>query len=336
VKVAVVGGGSWGTALALVLAKNNHEVSLWCFKEEEADSIISNRENTRYLPNIKIPQSIKVTCNISEAICNASIIVLVVPSFSIRENMMNMLPFLEEGQAIVSASKGLEEGTLLRLSEVIEEVAPMCKVGVLSGPTHAEEVAKEMPTACVASSKDAVLAKTIQEIFMTPYFRIYTNEDIIGVEVGGALKNVIALAGGIIDGVGYGDNAKAALMTRGMKEIARLGVYMGADIKTFSGLTGIGDLIVTCTSMHSRNRRGGILLGQGKSLEEMLKEIGMVVEGVNTVKAAYELSLKYQVEMPLIEEINNILMHNKPAEKAVEALMTRKKTDEYIHESYIF
>lgn len=333
--IAVIGGGSWGTALACVLNKNQHCVHLYCFKEEDKDYIIENRVNEKYLPGITIPEEIKVTNHIKDALNGADMVILVVPSIFVRENMEKMLPYLKEGQIIVLASKGLEEDTLKRLSEVVEEVAPKCKVGVLLGPTHAEEVAKEIPTACVASSKDMLVSKEIQEVFMNSYFRVYTNSDIIGVEMGGALKNVIALAGGISDGLGYGDNTKAALMTRGIKEIADLGVRMGADIKTFAGLTGVGDLIVTCTSMHSRNRRAGILLGKGKTLEETLEEVGMVVEGANTTKSAYNLSLKYNIQMPIVEEMYNILINNKDPRKAVEDLMTREKTNEYSYESTI-
>lgn len=333
--IAVIGGGSWGTALACVLAKNKHFVHLCCFKEEDKDYIIKNRVNQKYLPGIIIPNEIRVTTYIKEALNRADMVILVVPSIFVRDNMEKMLPYLKDGQIIVIASKGFEENTLMRLSEVVEEVAPNCKVCVLLGPTHAEEVAKEIPTACVASSKDINVSKQIQEVFMSPYFRIYTNNDIIGVEMGGALKNVIALAAGISDGLGYGDNTKAALMTRGMKEITDLGVSMGADIKTFAGLTGIGDLIVTCTSMHSRNRRAGILLGKGKTLEETLKEVDMVVEGINTTKSAYNLSLKYNIQMPIVEEMYNILVNNKDPRKAVEDLMARKKTNEYTYENII-
>lgn len=328
-RVGVIGGGSWGTALAFVLNKNNHNTYVWCYDKKETEYIILSGENKKYLPGIKIPKSIIFTNNITDAINNSNMLILAVPSIFIRKTMENIKPYLNNEQIIVVASKGIEENTLLTLSQIVQEVVPYCKVGVLSGPTHAEEVAKEIPTACVASSKYDVVSKYIQEAFMNPYFRVYTNNDIIGVEVGAALKNVIALAGGISDGLGYGDNTKAALITRGIKEIARLGVCMGADVNTFSGLTGIGDLIVTCTSMHSRNRRAGILLGKGRTLEETLQEVGMVVEGVNTVKAAYSLLQKYNIEMPIVEEINNILVNNKSPRKAVQDLMTREKTTEY-------
>lgn len=327
-KISVIGSGGWGTALAIVLNNNGNDVTLWSFKKEEAENIIKDRENKEFLPGVKIPESINVTYNL-EDVSDSDIAVLAVPSKFVRDTINKLVKYLKKDEIIVNVSKGLEESTLLRLSQVIEEVAPMCKVAVLSGPSHAEEVGKGIATTCVASSKDEDIAKEIQSIFMNNSFRVYTNHDIIGVELGGALKNLIALAAGISDGVGYGDNTKAALMTRGLVEIARLGIAMGAERETFFGLSGIGDLIVTCTSMHSRNRRAGILLGQGKSLEETLKEVHMVVEGVNTAKAAYDLSIKYNVNMPITKEIYEVVFNGKDTRQAVIDLMTRDKTTEH-------
>ncbi len=326
--ISVIGSGSWGTALAVLLSKNGHHVTLWSFKKEESESIEKNRENIEFLPGVAIPDDIKITWNDSN-VAGADIFVLAVPSKFVRTTVLRFAPYFLKNSIIVNVSKGLEEDTLLRLSQVIKEIVPFCRVAVLSGPSHAEEVGKEMVTACVAASEDIDTAEEVQRVFMSPVFRVYTNKDIIGVEIGGALKNLIALAAGIIDGVGYGDNSKAALMTRGIVEISRLGVAMGGKAKTFSGLSGIGDLIVTCTSMHSRNRRAGILLGQGKSLEETLKEVHMVVEGVNTAKAAYDLSVKYDVNMPITKEIYNVLFNGQNIEQAVVNLMTRNKTAEY-------
>lgn len=291
--------------------------------------------NNDYLPNFKLPSNINISDNMEESVENANIIVYAVPSKFVSEVIEKVSPLLKNSQSIISVSKGFEENKLLRISEVIKEYAPQCEVGVLSGPSHAEEVAKKIPTACVASSYNEGFLQVIQDVFMTDYFRVYTNKDIIGVELGGALKNPIALACGIIDGVGLGDNTKAALMTRGMAEIARLGIAMGGNEFTFSGLSGIGDLIVTCTSMHSRNRRAGILLGQGKNLDEVLKEVKMVVEGVNNTKSAYKLSQKYNVSMPIITEIYNVLFENKDLKQAVLDLMSRDKTSEQIKD-YVF
>lgn len=329
-KVAVVGSGSWGTALAVLLADNKHDVILWSFRKEEADNINEKKENTEFLPDVKINENIFVTSD-DEAVKEADMVVLAVPSKFVRSTCERFKNIFKVDSIIVNVSKGLEESSLLRLSQVIEEVVPQCKVAVLSGPSHAEEVGKKMATTCVASSKDIEIARKVQDAFMNPVFRVYTNDDIVGVELGGALKNLIALAAGISDGVGFGDNTKAALMTRGIVEISRLGIAMGAKKETFSGLSGIGDLIVTCTSMHSRNRRAGILLGQGKSLEETLKEIHMVVEGVNTAKAAYDLSVKYNVKMPITQEIYNVVFNGADTKQAVINLMTRGKTAE--HES---
>ena len=266
---------------------------------------------------------------IDEDVKNSDMIVFAVPSKAVRETAKRFFPYVEENQIVVNVAKGIEEGSLLRLSQIISEIIPFCKVAVLSGPSHAEEVGKGLVTACVAASEDIEIAEEVQKVFMNPVFRVYTNTDIIGVEIGGALKNLIALAAGISDGVGFGDNSKAALMTRGIVEISRLGVAMGGKAETFSGLSCVGDLIVTCTSKHSRNRMAGMLLGKGKSLEETLKEVHMVVEGVNTAKAAYDLSVKYNVNMPITKEIYDVLFFGQDTKQAVVNLMTRDKTAEY-------
>ncbi|HQD51251.1 MAG TPA: NAD(P)H-dependent glycerol-3-phosphate dehydrogenase [Defluviitaleaceae bacterium] len=328
-KIAVMGTGSWGTALAILLAKKGHHVTLWCYLESEKEQLESVRENLNYLPGVPIPQNIIITNDYKEAIVNNEIIVIAIPSKFLRSNMEQFSPYLTPRHLVVNVSKGLENHTLLRMSQVIEETAPQCPVAVLMGPSHAEEVARDIPTACVSSSRSQKIAERVQDLFMTPTFRVYTNPDLIGVELGGAIKNVIALAAGVVDGLGYGDNTKAALMTRGMVEITRLGLAMGADIQTFNGLTGIGDLIVTCTSMHSRNRRAGILIGKGKSLDEALNEVQMVVEGVHSAKAVYELSRKYNVEMPIIREINQVLFEGKSPREAVMDLMMREKRPEH-------
>lgn len=326
-KIGIVGAGSWGTAIAYLLNKNGHKVTLWGYDKYEIIEIQEKRENKRFLPDVILSPNLKITYDSNDLI-DKEIIVLAVPSKAVRQVCERFKAIFDDGRIIINVAKGIEEETLLRLSEVIKQVIPSANVATLSGPSHAEEVAKNIATACVASAYDIETARIVQDIFMNETFRVYTNMDIIGVELGGALKNLIALAVGASDGCGFGDNAKAALMTRGMTEISRLGVAMGANRETFSGLTGVGDLIVTCTSMHSRNRRAGILLGQGKSLEEVLEEVQMVVEGVNTAKAAYELSKKYNVKMPITQEINEVLFNNKDTKDAVISLMRRSKTDE--------
>jgi len=327
-KVSIIGSGSWGTALAVLLSQNGHKVVLWSRVKEKAEKIAEDRENKEYLPGIILSDNIKVTY-IDDDIKNSDMIILSVPSKAVRETAKRFLNIFLENQIIVNVAKGIEEGSLMRLSQVIKEVVPFCRVAVLSGPSHAEEVGKGMVTACVAASESIEVAEAVQKTFMNPVFRVYTNTDIIGVEIGGALKNLIALAAGISDGVGFGDNSKAALMTRGIVEISRLGVALGGKAETFSGLSGIGDLIVTCTSRHSRNRMAGVLLGKGKSLEETLKEVHMVVEGVNTAKAAYDLSVKYNVNMPITKEIYDVLFFGQDTKQAVVNLMTRDKTAEY-------
>lgn len=327
-KICVLGAGSWGTALALVVAKKGYDVSMWTLNEEQCKRINSTRENKDYLPGIFIPQNINVTTSLEEAILNSSIIVLAVPSQAIRSICKQMKPYVNEKQILVDVAKGLEKGTGLRLSEVCESELPECKYVVLSGPSHAEEVSRDIPTTVVVASEDLEAAEKVQDIFMSPKFRVYTNPDVVGVELGGALKNIIAFGAGICDGLGYGDNAKAALMTRGIREISRLGVALGAKTSTFSGLSGIGDLIVTCTSMHSRNRRAGILIGQGKSLDETLKEVKMVVEGITATEVAHEVANKLNIEMPITSAIYSVLHSGANPDEVVDELMMRNKTHE--------
>ncbi len=326
--IAVLGAGSWGTALALLLYGKGHHVNLWMRDKEQRDEIRQTGENKQYLPNVSIPEELNLLTDLEEAVKNVDVILTTVPSQAVRGVLQQISPYINSNQVIVNASKGLEQKTLLRISEVVEAVLPGQSYVALTGPSHAEEVCKEMPTTIVVASKERKTAEYIQDIFITPTFRVYTNPDLIGVELGGALKNVIAFGAGIADGLGFGDNAKAAIMTRGIREIARLGKAMGANLATFAGLTGIGDLMVTCTSMHSRNRRAGILIGEGKSLDETLKEIGMVVEGITTTQAAYQLAKECSIEMPITEEIYRILYEGTNARDAVTNLMTRTRTHE--------
>ena len=327
-KVAFIGGGSFGTALGIMLAKKGMDVSIWDRKKEVADDINIKKENIRYLPNVVIPSTVKAYTDIKDAVCGKECIVLSVPSHVIRSAACSIKKYISDKCIIVSIAKGIEEKSGKRLSEVIKEELPDNPVVILSGPSHAEEVAVDIPTAVVSSSIDMQYAEYVQDFFMTSKFRIYTNQDLIGVEIGGAVKNIVALAAGISDGIGYGDNTKAALMTRGMSEIVRIGTKMGGKKETFYGLTGMGDMIVTCTSMHSRNRRAGILIGQGKSKEEAEKIIGMVVEGIKAAKAFYELKEKLGVSMPITDELYKVLFMNKNPKYAVYDLMTRDKKHE--------
>ena len=327
-KIAVIGSGSWGTAISILLAGKGYDTYLWSWKQEETDRLNKDRENKEFLPDCPFPENIICSHDMAECTKDASLIITAVPSPATRTIAKQLSEVTAAGQRILNISKGIEHKTLLRLSEVYAEEIPQADISVMSGPSHAEEVSRSLPTTNVVASANQETAKWIQETIMTDVFRIYTSCDITGVELGGALKNVIALCAGITDGVGYGDNTKAALMTRGLAEITRLGVAMGAQPETFSGLSGIGDLIVTCTSMHSRNRRAGILLGKGKSLEETLNEIHMVVEGVNTASAAYELSNRYNVEMPITKAAYDILYNGKSPLDAAYELMTRDKKPE--------
>ncbi len=327
-KIAVIGSGSWGCAIAILLAEKGNDVYLWSWRREETDRLSSDRENKAVLPGKHFPDKIVCTHDIEIAARDADLIVTVVPSPAVRDTAKQLSPYVKKNTVIVNLSKGIEDGTLMTLSEVIESEIPQAEIAVMSGPSHAEEVSENLPTTNVAAAKNIETAKYIQNIFTTEVFRVYTSDDILGAELGGALKNVIALCSGISDGIGYGDNTRAALMTRGIAEIKRLGIAMGAKAETFAGLSGIGDLIVTCTSMHSRNHRAGILLGKGYSIDETLKEVAMVVEGVNTARAAYNLSKKYNVSMPITAEAFKVLFEGKDPKKAVTDLMTRSKTSE--------
>ena len=324
-KISVLGSGSWGLALALLLHNNGHEVLLWSARPENARKLREKRENPDRLPGVRLPDEIDVLTDMERALKDVDVTVLAVASPYIRSTAHKMAPFVCKDQKIVNVAKGIEEKTLKTLSEVIEEEIPQGNVAVLSGPSHAEEVGRGLPTTCVISAHTQEVAEYLQSIFMSPVFRVYTTPDILGVELGGALKNVIALAAGTADGLGYGDNTKAALITRGITEIGRLGKKMGAQMDTFYGLSGIGDLIVTCASKHSRNRKAGYLIGQGYTMEEAMKEVQMVVEGVYSARAARELAEKYEVEMPIITEVNRVLFEGKSAAEAVMDLMLRDK-----------
>lgn len=326
-KISVVGSGGWGTANAVLLANNGHEVLLWSYFEDESRELENKRENTQFLKGIKIPESVKFTSDISKC-SDADLIVMASPSHAMRAVAKSLSPYVKNGQLILNISKGFDDKSGMRLSEVIYSEIPNSIVASMSGPSHAEEVGIGMPTTNVVAHSDVKIAQYIQDIYMSPTFRVYTTDDIIGLEIGGSLKNIIALAAGICDGLGYGDNTKAALMTRGLVEITRLGIKMGAQEETFSGLTGIGDLIVTCTSMHSRNRRAGILIGKGMSADEAQKEVKMTVEGIRATYSAYELSKKYDIEMPIVETIYKVLTGTLPVNKAAANLMGREKKHE--------
>jgi len=326
-KIGVIGSGTWGTALAVLLTGNGHEVELWSAVPAEVEALTATRRHPN-LGDTLIPEKIRVTGDLEQAMKDKELLVLSVPSVYVRETAHRMAPFLKEGQVITNVAKGIEDTTLKNLSEIIEEELPAARVTVLSGPSHAEEVSRGLPTTCVAGAHRRQDAELVQNLFMSPVFRVYTSPDMLGIELGGALKNVIALAAGIADGLGCGDNTKAALITRGIAEITRLGTTMGGSPETFSGLTGIGDLIVTCASMHSRNRRAGILIGKGYTMDEAMKEVKMVVEGVYSARAARALSKKYQVSMPIVEQVNEVLFDGKPAKDALYDLMLRDRRAE--------
>lgn len=328
-KVSVIGAGSWGIALACVLEQNGHEVTIWSILEDEINMLKEKHEHVTKLPGVKLSEQIELTTSLEEAVKGRDLLVLAVPSVHTRSTAKSMSEFVTEEQIIVNVGKGIEESSLKILSDVIEEEVPQANVTILSGPSHAEEVGRGLPTTCVVGAHDKKTAEYVQNVFMNERFRIYTSPDMLGIEVGGALKNVIALAAGMADGLGYGDNTKAALITRGIAEISRLAMAMGAKYETLSGLTGIGDLIVTCASMHSRNRRAGILIGQGKTMQEAMDEVQMVVEGVYSAKAAMALAEKYHISMPIIEQVNQVLFENKPAKEAVLELMLRDKKAEH-------
>lgn len=326
-KVTFLGGGSFGTSLAVLLAEKNNSVSIYNRDIDVVNEINTKRKNSKYMKDLIIPEGVKAFDNIDDAIKDSDYIVLAVPSHVVRSMCRKLKGKIDNTVPIISIAKGIEEDSDKRLSVVIEEELDN-PVVILSGPSHAEEVAMKLPTTLVSSSRNMKYAKEVQDLFTTPYFRIYTNDDIIGVEIGGAVKNIIALAAGVIDGIGYGDNTKAALLTRGMKEISRIGTALGGRIETFYGLTGMGDLIVTCTSMHSRNRRAGLLIGKGMSLDETLKEIGMVVEGVKACRAFYQLKEKINISMPITDGLYKGLFENKDPKSIVDELMNRDKKNE--------
>ena len=319
--VGVIGSGTWGTALAILLNGNGHKVQLWSAIPAEVESLSVNRKHPN-LGDTPIPEEIEITGDLETAMKDNDLLVMSVPSVYVRQTAVKMKPWLKPGQIVTNVAKGIEEATLKTLSEVIEEELPQSEVTVLSGPSHAEEVSRGLPTTCVTGAHSKAAAEYVQSLFMSPVFRVYTSPHMLGIELGGALKNVIA---GTADGLGCGDNTKAALITRGIAEITRLGTVMGGKPETFSGLTGIGDLIVTCASMHSRNRRAGILIGKGYTMDEAMKEVKMVVEGVYSAKAALKLAEKYHVTMPIVEQVNEVLFDGKSAKDALAELMLRDK-----------
>lgn len=324
-KIGMIGAGSWGTALTWLLTNNGHQVTVWSALENEIEMLKREREQKEKLPGVILSEDTVFTTRLSEAVEGQDLLVLAVPSPFTRSTAGQLKELVKEGQIIVNVAKGIEETTLMTLSQIIEEEIPQAEVAVLSGPSHAEEVGKGMPTAIVAGAYRKKTAEYIQNIFMSEVFRVYASPDVLGIELGAALKNVVALAAGIADGLGCGDNTKAALITRGIKEISRLGMKMGGHFESFYGLSGIGDLIVTCASMHSRNRRAGILIGKGYSMDEAMKEVKMVVEGVYSAKAAMGLAARYDVPIPIIEQVNEVLFNGKSARQAMNDLMVRDK-----------
>ena len=327
-KICFIGGGSFGTALSVMLSKKGMDVSIWDRKQSVIDDVNIKRENIKYLHGTVIPSNVKAYLNLRQAVNGCSYIVLAVPSHVVRDMANSLKGLIDKDVIIVSIAKGIEVESGKRLSQVISEIFPNNKVVILSGPSHAEEVAKDLPTTVVVTSTDMSSAEKVQDIFMTNKFRVYTNSDIIGVEIGGAVKNIIALAAGISDGLGYGDNTKAALMTRGMIEITRIGIMLGGKRETFSGLTGMGDMIVTCTSMHSRNRNAGMLIGKGIKVADATNQIGMVVEGIKACKAFYELKERLNVSMPITDALYKVIFENKDPQYGVYELMTRDKKNE--------
>ena len=323
-KIGVIGAGSWGTALAILLNENGNDVTLWSHRETEAEHMRQSRECSK-LPGIKIPEAVEITSDLKQAVSGKKVLVMVVPSRCMRETAELLKECVAPGTYVISAAKGIEDETLFTMTDILEQVLPQTDVAVLSGPSHAEEVAKLLPTTCVIGAHTEETARFLQELFMGPMFRVYISSDMLGIELGGALKNVIALAAGIADGLGYGDNTKAALITRGIAEMSRIGTAMGGRQETFNGLSGIGDLIVTCASVHSRNRKAGYLMGQGRTMREAMDEVKMVVEGVYSAKAAVALARKYNIEIPIIEQVNKVLFEDKSPKEAVTELMLRDK-----------
>lgn len=328
-KIGIIGAGSWGTALSLALANNGHSVLIWSIVEAEIDMLKKNHEHLDKLPGVKLPDTVDFTTDIEKTITESNMLVLAVPSVFTRSTAQKMNPYVKDGQIIVCVAKGIEDDTLMTISDVVEQEIPKADVAVLCGPSHAEEVGIGLPTTLVAGAHTKATAEHIQEVFMSQVLRVYTSPDMLGMELGGSLKNVIALAAGMADGLGYGDNTKAALITRGIAEISRLAIAMGAAPETLSGLTGIGDLIVTCESKHSRNRKAGMLIGQGYTMDQATAEVKMVVEGIYSAKAALALAKKYNVEIPIIDEVNKVLFEDKPAKEAVSELMLRDKRTEH-------
>lgn len=327
--VAIIGAGSWGIALAKVLHTNGNKVTVWSIVEDEIAMLKEKHEHVQKLPGVKLPEDMEFTTDLESAVSGKAYLILAVPSVFTRSTAKSMAPFVKEGQIIVCVAKGIEEETLMPLTDIVEQEIPQAEVAVMCGPSHAEEVGIGLPTTVVAGAKKRVVAEGIQDIFMNNVFRVYTSPDVLGMELGGSLKNVIALAAGMADGLGYGDNTKAALITRGMFEMNKLAVTMGAKQETLNGLTGIGDLIVTCESKHSRNRKAGMLIGQGYTMQQAMDEVKMVVEGVYSAKAAITLAKKYGVDMPIIEEVNKVLFEDKPAKEAVNDLMLRDRKMEH-------
>lgn len=327
--VAIIGAGSWGIALAKVLHTNGNKVTVWSIVEDEITMLKEKHEHVQKLPGVKLPEDMEFTTDLESAVSGKAYLILAVPSVFTRSTAKSMAPFVKEGQIIVCVAKGIEEETLMPLTDIVEQEIPQAEVAVMCGPSHAEEVGIGLPTTVVAGAKKRAVAEEIQDIFMNNVFRVYTSPDVLGMELGGSLKNVIALAAGMADGLGYGDNTKAALITRGMFEMSKLATTMGAKAETLNGLTGIGDLIVTCESRHSRNRKAGMLIGQGYTMQQAMDEVKMVVEGVYSAKAAISLAKKYDVEMPIIEEVNRVLFEDKPAKEAVNELMLRDKKMEH-------
>lgn len=328
-EIGVIGAGSWGTALASVLHKNGHKVTIWSALEHEISMLKEKHEQIEKLPGVKLPEDMEFTTDIKAAVGDKDLLVLAVPSPFTRSTSKLMSDHVADGQLIVSVAKGIEETTLMTLSEIIKAEIPQCEAAVLCGPSHAEEVGNGLPTTLVSGAKKRETAELVQDIFMNETLRIYTSPDMLGMEIGASLKNVIALAAGMADGLGYGDNTKAALITRGIAEMGRLALAMGAKYETVSGLTGMGDLIVTCASRHSRNRRAGMLMGQGHTMQQAMDEVKMVVEGVYSAKAAIGLGQKYEVDLPIIVQVNQVLFADKPANEAVKELMMRDKKAEH-------
>ena len=329
-KVTVLGGGGWAIALAKVLCENGNDVTIWSAVDREVDALSKDRENKISLPGIIIPDEMKVTGDLDDAIKDVDVIVMAVASSFVRPTAHSLQGKIKEGQIIVDVAKGIEDDTFNTMSEIIKEELPECDPVVLSGPSHAEEVGRQIPTSVVIGSKNEDTAEFIQKLFANDYFRVYRSPDMKSIELGGSLKNVIALAAGVIDGLGFGDNTEAALMTRGISEITRLGEAMGGHKRTFYGLSGMGDLIVTCASKHSRNRRAGVLIGKGYTLDEAIQEVNMVVEGAVSAKAAYALTQKYNVDAPIIEAVNKVLFEGMEPLDAMKNLMKRRLTNEYI------